>query len=157
MAFRLQALSCLVALQVLVLFSDEASSAGHGHGARISRQRKQATGCNLFQGNWAFDASYPLYDSSSCPFIDPEFDCIKYGRPDKQFLKYAWKPDSCDLPRFDGLDFLRRWKGKKIMFVGDSLSLNMWESLSCMIHASVPNAKTTFKKGYSVNFQEKFQ
>ncbi|KAI5331310.1 PREDICTED: trichome birefringence [Prunus dulcis] len=154
MAFRLQALSCLVALQVLVLFSDEASSAGHGHGTRISRQRKQATGCNLFQGNWAFDASYPLYDSSSCPFIDPEFDCIKYGRPDKQFLKYAWKPDSCDLPRFDGLDFLRRWKGKKIMFVGDSLSLNMWESLSCMIHASVPNAKTIFKKGYSVNFQD---
>lgn len=30
------------------------------------------------------------------------------------------------------------------MFVGDSLSLNMWESLSCMIHASVPNSKTSF-------------
>jgi hypothetical protein len=46
--------------------------------------------------------------------------------------------------RFNGEDFLNKWKGKKIMFVGDSLSLNMWESLSCMIHASVPNAKTSF-------------
>lgn len=44
------------------------------------------------------------------------------------------------------MEFLRRWRGKKIMFVGDSLSLNQWESLSCMVHASVPNAKTTFAR-----------
>ncbi|KAF2300717.1 hypothetical protein GH714_015318 [Hevea brasiliensis] len=78
-----------------------------------------------------------------CPFIDDEFNCQKFGRPDTQYLKYAWQPDSCNLPRFNGVDFLMSWRGKKIMFVGDSLSLNMWESLSCMIHASVPTGKTT--------------
>lgn len=53
--------------------------------------------------------------------------------------------------RFDGVDFLTRWRGKRIMFVGDSLSLNMWESLSCMIHASVPNAKTSFSRRDSIS------
>lgn len=48
--------------------------------------------------------------------------------------------------RLDGVDFLNRWRGKKIMFVGDSLSLNMWESLACMIHASATNATTSFSR-----------
>lgn len=107
--------------------------------------------CNLFQGKWVTDSSYPFYDYSVCPFIDPEFNCLKYGRPDTQFLKYSWQPDSCNIPRFNGVDFLRRWRGKKIMFVGDSLSLNMWESLSCMIHASVPNPKISFVNKDSVH------
>ncbi|KAK4386563.1 protein trichome birefringence-like 37 [Sesamum angolense] len=48
---------------------------------------------------------------------------------------------TCSLPRFDGAGFLRRWKGKKMMFVGDSLSLNQWNSLVCMLHAAAPKAK----------------
>ena len=58
--------------------------------------------------------------------------------------------------RFDGIGFLSKWRGKKIMFVGDSLSLNMWESLSCMIRASVPSAKNSFVRKElqsSVTFQ----
>lgn len=47
--------------------------------------------------------------------------------------------------RFNGRDFLTRFRGKKILFVGDSLSNNMWRSLSCMLHAAVPNANYTFQ------------
>ncbi|GAB2298606.1 Protein trichome birefringence-like 37 [Dionaea muscipula] len=127
---------------------------GHGHGDGDG-------GCNLFQGKWVYEASAaasPLYyDDSTCPFIDPEFDCLRYGRPDRLYLNYVWMPDSCTIPRFDGEVFLSRWKGKKIMFVGDSLSLNQWNSLACMLHAAVPQAKYSFFRGSllsSVTFQE---
>ncbi|CAN1327375.1 Protein trichome birefringence-like 37 [Linum perenne] len=90
---------------------------------KLLRGKKQASSstCNLFQGRWVVvsDDSYPLYDSS-CPYIDDQFDCEKFGRPDRQYLKYSWLPDSCSLARFDGVEFLGRWRGKKIMFVGDS-------------------------------------
>ena len=57
------------------------------------------TECNLFVGNWVVDESYPLYQSSDCPIIDPEFNCRFYGRPDSNYLMYRWKPATCDLPR----------------------------------------------------------
>ncbi|CAK9148155.1 unnamed protein product [Ilex paraguariensis] len=151
MGFGLQALSTLFLqalsfLLIVSLFFQEArTELVHNNGTGL-RGREILSGCNLFQGQWVVDPSYPLYDSSRCPFIDPEFDCLKYGRPDKQYLKYSWKPDSCNLPRFNGMEFLRTWRGKKIMFVGDSLSLNQWQSLACMIHASVPNTRTKFDR-----------
>ncbi|XWS12541.1 hypothetical protein CRYUN_Cryun37aG0098100 [Craigia yunnanensis] len=151
MGFRCESLLCSV-LIVWLVFLQEASARQHYYNVTRLSGRKQVSRCNLFQGKWVFDPSYPFYDSSGCPFIDPEFNCLKYGRPDKQYLKYAWKPDACSLPRFNGVSFLAKWKGKKIMFVGDSLSLNMWESLTCMIHASVPNSKTSYVRKNPLSF-----
>ncbi|CAN6169814.1 unnamed protein product, partial [Urochloa humidicola] len=95
-----------------------------------------AAGCDLFQGRWVADNSYPVYDASACPFVPDVFDCRRNGRPDDAYLKFRWSPANCPLPRFDGLDFLRRWRGKTVMFVGDSLSMNQWVSLVCMLHAA---------------------
>jgi len=43
--------------------------------------------------------------------------------------------------RFDGKEFLTKHKGKKIMFVGDSVSLNQWQSLICLLRSSVPQTE----------------
>ncbi|GFQ06026.1 protein trichome birefringence-like 37 [Phtheirospermum japonicum] len=114
-------------------------------------------GCNLYEGNWVFDESYPLFDSLKCPSIRKEFDCLTYGRPDLNYLKYRWQPNSCNLPRFDGIDFLKRMKGKKVMFVGDSVSDNHWQSLVCLLHGAVGGFNITTQSTNSIStvtFQE---
>ncbi|XP_020251371.1 protein trichome birefringence-like 38 [Asparagus officinalis] len=102
--------------------------------------------CDLYNGRWVYDETYPMYDARTCPFVRREFDCQKYGRPDNMYLKYRWQPNGCDLPRFDGRNFMRRWIRKKILFVGDSLTLNQYESFLCMLHAAVPYARFNFTK-----------
>ncbi|KAL3591452.1 hypothetical protein D5086_010092 [Populus alba] len=57
--------------------------------------------CNLFDGNWVFDESYPLYNASECPFAEQGFNCLGNGRRDEDYLRWRWKPKRCDIPRFN--------------------------------------------------------
>ncbi|KAG2308586.1 hypothetical protein Bca52824_028334 [Brassica carinata] len=101
--------------------------------------------CDLFSGEWVRDEAYPLYRAEECGggMIDRGFDCQTYGRPDSDYLKFRWKPFNCDVPsRFNGVKFLQEMRNKTIMFVGDSLGRNQWESLMCMISSSAPFVHT---------------
>eukprot|EP00252_Welwitschia_mirabilis_P009373 TRINITY_DN21944_c0_g1_i1.p1 TRINITY_DN21944_c0_g1~~TRINITY_DN21944_c0_g1_i1.p1 ORF type:complete len:366 (-),score=21.48 TRINITY_DN21944_c0_g1_i1:267-1364(-) len=103
--------------------------------------RKQ---CDVYSGRWVYDPSYPLYSWDSCPYIDAQFNCKKFGRPDSEYLRWRWKPLGCNIPRFNALYLLQRFRGKTIMFVGDSLDRNQWQSLLCILHSALPQARVSF-------------
>ncbi|KAF5941513.1 hypothetical protein HYC85_019155 [Camellia sinensis] len=103
------------------------------------------TSCDIFDGDWVVDDSNPLYQPGSCPFVDGSFDCFKNGRPDSDYLRLRWKPHGCQIPRFDGMKMLKMLRGKRLVFVGDSLNRNMWESLVCALRESLPDKRKVFE------------
>ncbi|KAL2975763.1 hypothetical protein AAZX31_14G180300 [Glycine max] len=153
LALFLSLLVLVVSLQCQVASSAVLLSMKHKHNhvnnQRPMVQKTNQSICSLFEGAWVRDETegYPLYQSSSCPIIDPEFNCQMYGRPDSDYLKYRWKPVDCELPRFNGVEFLLNMKGKTVMFVGDSLGRNQWQSLICMLSAAAPQAQTHMVRG----------
>ncbi|KAB5527366.1 hypothetical protein DKX38_021213 [Salix brachista] len=116
--------------------------------------------CDITKGRWVYDESYPLY--SSCPFMDEGFDCVGNGRLDKYYMKWRWQPQDCNIPRFNATKMLDLIRGKRLVFVGDSINRNQWESMLCRLMGAVkdPNRvyethgrKITREKGdYSFKF-----
>uniref|UniRef100_A0ACD5ZE34 Uncharacterized protein n=1 Tax=Avena sativa TaxID=4498 RepID=A0ACD5ZE34_AVESA len=90
--------------------------------------------CDLTRGDWVpDDAEAPYYTNLTCPFIDDHQNCMKFGKPSLEFVRWRWRPDGCELPRFDAARFLDAMRGKSMAFVGDSLARNHFKSLLCLL------------------------
>lgn len=89
--------------------------------------------CDLFTGEWVRNPEGPYYTNLSCGVIQEQQNCLKFGRPDMEFMKWRWKPDACELPIFDPHEFLEMMKGKSMAFVGDSVARNHMQSLICLL------------------------
>ncbi|OVA16275.1 PMR5 N-terminal domain [Macleaya cordata] len=89
--------------------------------------------CDLFKGRWIPDLKGPLYTNWSCPTLPDSKNCGKNGRKDVDYMNWRWKPDECELPRFDPKTFLSIVRGKKLAFIGDSVARNQMESLLCLL------------------------
>ncbi|GJM88023.1 hypothetical protein PR202_ga04039 [Eleusine coracana subsp. coracana] len=101
--------------------------------------------CDMFDGEWVWDDAYPLYESRDCPFLDVGFRCSENGRPDSSYTKWRWKPSRCDLPRFDAQNMLEKLRNRRVVFVGDSIGRNQWESLLCMLSTAVPKKSSIYE------------
>nr|POE69498.1 protein trichome birefringence-like 5 [Quercus suber] len=64
---------------------------------------------------------------------------------DSNYLNWRWKPESCDLPRFNAADFLMRLRGKRLMLVGDSMNRNQFESMLCLLREGLPNKSRMYE------------
>ncbi|KAK6117939.1 hypothetical protein DH2020_048344 [Rehmannia glutinosa] len=111
--------------------------------------------CDIFNGRWVRDDTKPYYPPGSCPYIDRDFDCHSNGRPDTEFVRWRWQPYDCDIPRFNATDFLERLRGKKLVFVGDSLNRNMWESLVCVLRHGVEDKNRVYEISGKHEFKKK--
>ncbi|CAO2839287.1 unnamed protein product [Amaranthus hypochondriacus] len=124
-------------LEYDLYFPSHHQQQNHDHG-------KQA--CDYSNGEWVWDENYPMYGyNESCKFLDPGFRCHENGRTNQSFRHWRWQPHGCHLPRFNASDFLGRSRNGRIIFAGDSIGRNQWESLLCMLSKGVSNQSSIYE------------
>ncbi|PUZ36371.1 hypothetical protein GQ55_9G032700 [Panicum hallii var. hallii] len=103
-------------------------------------------GCDIGQGEWVRDeAARPWYQEWECPYIQPQLTCQAHGRPDKGYQNWRWQPRGCSLPSFNATMMLEMLRGKRMLFVGDSLNRGQYVSLLCLLHRAIPDGAKSFE------------
>uniref|UniRef100_A0A0D9X394 Uncharacterized protein n=1 Tax=Leersia perrieri TaxID=77586 RepID=A0A0D9X394_9ORYZ len=113
------------------------------------KEEAESEECDLYKGRWVYDAEgkeAPLYRESECGFLTEQVTCMRNGRRDDSYQRWRWQPEGCDLPRFEAAAMLERLRNKRMMFVGDSLNRNQWESMVCLLQSAIPYGQKTLTK-----------
>ncbi|KAM1196973.1 hypothetical protein ACFX2I_008631 [Malus domestica] len=102
--------------------------------------------CDYSYGRWVRDETHPLQAyTENCPFLDPGFRCSQSGRKDEGYRRWRWQPAGCDVLRFNASDFLERSRNGRIVFAGDSIGRNQWESMLCMLAEGASNKSRIYE------------
>lgn len=107
---------------------------------------KTARGCNIFAGKWVYDEeARPLYEEQECPYIQPQLTCQEHGRPDNKYQHWRWQPHGCSIQSFNATFMWEMLRGKRMMFVGDSLNRGQYVSMVCLLHRVIPEKAKSMK------------
>ncbi|KAI5679722.1 hypothetical protein M9H77_00949 [Catharanthus roseus] len=89
--------------------------------------------CNYAKGGWVADSRRPLYSGLGCKqWLSDMWACRLTQRTNFSYEGYRWQPQSCEMPEFKRIDFLKRMQDKTLAFIGDSLGRQQFQSLMCM-------------------------
>uniref|UniRef100_A0A0D6QT21 Uncharacterized protein n=1 Tax=Araucaria cunninghamii TaxID=56994 RepID=A0A0D6QT21_ARACU len=98
--------------------------------------------CDYSEGKWVEDSHRPLYSGRKCKrWLSEMWACRLTQRPDFTYEQYRWQPDNCEMPEFNGHEFLKRMQSKTLAFVGDSLGRQQFQSMMCLITSGRDNLK----------------
>ncbi|XP_062156396.1 protein trichome birefringence-like 33 [Alnus glutinosa] len=125
-------------LQLVTELSQPLSRTGKKWGKLPFAIGKTDEGCDVFSGSWVRDETRPLYQESDCPYIQPQLTCQEHGRPEKDYQYWRWQPYDCSLPSFNATLMLETLRGKRMMFVGDSLNRGQYVSMVCLLNSIIP-------------------
>ncbi|KAK6943432.1 PC-Esterase [Dillenia turbinata] len=135
------------------------------HSVELDHKKGDLEECDVFSGKWIFDnTSYPLYNESRCPYMSDQLACHKHGRADLGYQYWRWQPHNCNLKRSNVTEMWEKLRGKRLMFVGDSLNRGQWISMLCLLQSVIrkdkrsitPNAPLTIFRAEEYNATVEF-
>lgn len=112
------------------------------HGSLEVSETERSIPCDFSDGVWIHDPKRTARYDDTCKEIFKGWSCISNNKLNaRNITKWRWKPKQCDLPTFDPVLFLERYRHTKIGFVGDSLNRNMFVSFVCTLKGVTGHVK----------------